>query len=203
MSKGNRNQWLAVGIIVFLLGAALTVGLLLENDIFPVTVGSEAPDFAAIDIASGDSVRLSDYEGEVVLLNLWATWCAPCRQEMPSMERLYHELGPEGLKIVAVSVDPTRRVVHEFVDEFGLTFDILHDQSQRVDVTYQTTGLPESFVIDRHGIIVKKTYQMEWDHPAQVAFLRGLLGTDGSEPTNLTEETRTGTAEASAAAPGG
>jgi peroxiredoxin len=166
-------------------------------------VGAEAPDFVAVNIASEDSVRLSDYQGEVVLLNLWATWCAPCRQEMPSMERLYEELGPEGLRIVAVSVDPTRRVVHEFVDEYGLTFDILHDQSQRVDVLYQTTGLPESFVIDRHGVIVKKTYQMEWDHPAQVAFLRTLLGTDDTQPTNLTEDQRTGTAEASAAAPGG
>jgi peroxiredoxin len=73
------------------------------------------------------------------------------------MERLYQELGPEGLRIVAVSVDNGNGdIVQEFVDEFALTFEILHDPSQKVELTYQTTGVPESFVIDRHGVIVKK-----------------------------------------------
>ena len=104
-SNGSRGQWLAVGVIVTMLGAALTIGVMLSEDIFQVQPGTNAPDFNAVNLASGDSVTLADYKGEVVLLNLWATWCAPCRVEMPSMERLYRELGPEGLKIVAVSVD--------------------------------------------------------------------------------------------------
>ncbi len=155
-------------------------------------VGSEAPEFRAVDLTTQDTVRLADYEGEVVLLNLWATWCAPCREEMPSMERLYNILGPEGLKIVAVSVDFGSDEVEEFVDEFGLTFDILYDGTQQIDQIYQTTGLPESFVIDRHGVIVKKTWGMEWDDPAQVAFLRRLLSddgpTDGAPSTPTTED---------------
>lgn len=167
-----------------ILGATLTAGVMLSEDMFPVSVGSKAPDFTAVDLTTQDTVTLADYEGEVVLLNLWATWCAPCREEMPSMERLYNILGPEGLKIVAVSVDFGSDEVEEFVEEFGLTFDILHDRAQRVDAIYQTTGLPESFVIDRHGVIVKKTWGMEWDDPAQVAFLRRLLsdGETGMDP---------------------
>ena len=187
--SSSRNQWIAVGTIVVVLAGALTAGVLLSDDMFPVTVGSEAPNFTAVDLATGDTVSLADYRGEVVLLNVWATWCAPCRQEMPSMERLQNILGPEGLNIVAVSVDYGTREVREFVDELGLTFDILYDRTQRVDVTYQTTGLPESFVIDRHGVIVKKTWQEEWDDPTHVAFLRRLLADgSGSGDTTLLSE---------------
>jgi cytochrome c biogenesis protein CcmG, thiol:disulfide interchange protein DsbE len=183
MKPGNRNQWIAVGIIVAVLTGALIAGVLLTDDIFPVTVGAEAPDFVAVDLATGDTVTLADYRGDVVLLNIWATWCAPCRQEMPSMERLQSILGPEGLKIVAVSVDIGTREIHDFVEELGLTFEILHDGRQRIDATYQTTGLPESFVIDRHGVIVKKTWQEEWDDPANVALFRRLLNeTSDHEP---------------------
>ena len=108
------------------------------------------------------------------------------------MERLYSILGPEGLKIVAVSVDFGSDEVEKFVDEFGLTFDVLYDRTQQIDQIYQTTGLPESFVIDRHGVIVKRTWGMEWDDPAQVAFLRRLLSddepTNGGTPTQPTED---------------
>lgn len=179
----SRGQWIAVAIILTILGGALTIGVALSDDLFPVAVGSRAPDFRAVNIASGETVELADYEGEVVLLNIWATWCAPCRQEMPSMERLYQELGPEGLKVVAISVDDLGQdIVQEFVDEFDLTFEILHDESQEVELTYQTTGLPESFVIDRHGVIVKKEIgAVEWDLPAQQALVRRLLGVHSEE----------------------
>jgi peroxiredoxin len=170
----SRGQWIAVAIILTILGGALTIGVALSDDLFPVAVGSSAPDFRAVNIASGDTVELADYEGEVVLLNIWATWCAPCRQEM---------LGPEGLKVVAISVDDLGQgIVQEFVDEFDLTFEILHDESQEIELTYQTTGLPESFVIDRHGVIVKKEIgAVEWDLPAQQALVRRLLGVDSEE----------------------
>ena len=191
--SSSKNQWIAVGIIVLVLMGALTAGVLLTDDMFPVTVGREAPDFTAVDMSTGDTVSLADYRGEVVLLNLWATWCAPCRQEMPSMERLQAILGPEGLKIVAVSVDFGTREIEEFVEELGLTFDILYDGTQRLDAIYQTTGLPETFVIDRHGVIVKKTWQEEWDDPTHVAFLRRLLKEDrGAGKADLLSETSGG-----------
>jgi thiol-disulfide isomerase/thioredoxin len=179
MTKGaSRGQWIAVGIILTLLAGALTVGTLLTEDMPQVRPGFEAPGFRAVNLATGDSVTLADYSGEVVLLNLWATWCAPCRYEMPSMERLYDELGPAGLKIVAVSVDQVSGdEVMAFANELGLTFDVLHDRSGQVEIDYQTTGLPETVILDRDGIIVHKSIgPVEWDDPVQKARFRRLLG---------------------------
>jgi len=100
-----NRQWFLVGAIVAVLGAALFVVLKLSPEIFPVEVGSTAPSFSATDLKTGKPTTLADFKGQVVLLNVWATWCEPCKIEMPSMEQLEKEMGPEGLKIVAVSID--------------------------------------------------------------------------------------------------
>lgn len=180
-----NRQWLAVGAIVAILIGMVGVGWLVRDRFLPVEVGTRAPDFAARDL-DGREVSLSDLEGEVVLLNIWATWCPPCREEMPSMQRLHEELGPEGLRIVAVSVDAERGLldpggraggdVEAFADEMGLTFDIWHDPSGRIQQTYRTTGVPESFVIDRSGYIVRKDISsVIWDSDARIESLRRLL----------------------------
>jgi cytochrome c biogenesis protein CcmG/thiol:disulfide interchange protein DsbE len=181
--SASRGQWIAVGIILTLLAGALTVGTLLTEDIAQVRPGSEAPDFKAVNLATGDSMSLADYRGEIVLLNLWATWCSPCRWEMPSMERLHDELGPEGLKIVAVSVDQVGGdEVMAFANELELTFDILHDRSGQIEIDYQTTGLPETVILDRDGVIVHKAIgPVEWDDPVHKARFRRLLGVAESD----------------------
>jgi peroxiredoxin len=176
----RRGQWLAVGGIVTALVGTLVLGVAMAPEVTPVAVGTRAPAFQGLHLTRGDTVRLSDYRGEVVLFNVWATWCAPCEYEMPSMERLYRELGPAGLRIVALSVDeegPDH--VLRWVRERDITFDILQDRSGRVETAYQITGYPESFVIDRDGVIVKKVIgPLEWDHPTQKALFRQLLGRD-------------------------
>ncbi len=187
MSKNSsRGQWIAVGIILTLLVGALGVGMLLNEDIAQVTTGAEAPEFNAVNLATGDSVTLADYRGEIVLLNLWATWCGPCRWEMPSMERLYRELGPAGLKIVAVSVDQVSgEEVLDFANELGLTFDVLHDRSGQIEIDYQTTGLPETVILDRDGVIVHKSIgPVEWDDPVQRERFRRLLGIAESDDSS-------------------
>jgi peroxiredoxin len=145
--------------------------------------GEEAPTFEALTL-DGRPASLDDYAGRVVLLNIWATWCLPCEEEMPSMERLKGQLGSAGLRIVAVSIDPGDPTdVRDWAVERGLTFSIWHDPSGRVQRLYQTTGVPESFVIDRHGVIVKKVIgATEWDHPAQQALLKRLLAAEAAEP---------------------
>lgn len=172
-----RGQWIAVGTIVTALAAAIAAGMALSPDVRPVRPGSEAPDFQALNLENRETVRLSNHEGEVILLNLWATWCTPCEREMPSMQRLHEMLGPTGLKIIAVSLDATDPGdVQEWVRQRSLTFDIWHNRDGRLERLYQTTGLPESFVIDREGTIVKKEIgAREWDSPAQVAFFERLL----------------------------
>lgn len=102
-----KQQWLVVvGIIALLGGGAFTASHFLKDELTSVTVGSDAPGFIAQTLDTPAQTKsLTNYRGDVVVLNIWATWCIPCRKEMPSMEALYKELGPKGLKIVAVSVD--------------------------------------------------------------------------------------------------
>ncbi len=168
---------MVVGIVGLLVGG-LVVGMVLAPALQPVSVGTDAPNFEAMDLATGDTLALDGYRGEVVLLNIWATWCVPCETEMPSIQRLHDEMGPEGLKVIAVSVDQVGSDdVRAWVEERGLTFPIMHDQSGRIQRTYQTTGVPETFVIDRHGVIIRRVIgAAEWDHPVQQALIRRLLG---------------------------
>lgn len=151
----------------------------------PLDVGSRAPDYAALSL-DGDTVRLSSLEGDVVLLNVWATWCAPCVHEMPALQRLHEELASEGLRVVAVSVDAPPGVlgafgqpggnIREFRDRFALSFDILHDPSGRIQNRYQVNGLPTTFVIDRDGRIQRKVLgARDWDVPPLSDEIRALL----------------------------
>jgi cytochrome c biogenesis protein CcmG/thiol:disulfide interchange protein DsbE len=176
-----RRQWIVVAVIVAVLGAGAYLGIKLSPEIFPVGVDSVAPDFTATNLGTGRPVTLADYKGDVVLLNIWATWCEPCKVEMPSMERLQKELGPEGLKIVAVSVDEGgAEAVRQFTRDYGLTFQVLHDPSGRIQRTYQTTGVPESFVINRAGRIVKKVVgASDWDAAVNKDLMRRLLAQHG------------------------
>ncbi len=151
----------------------------------PIITGAEAPDFAAVDMTGGE-VSLSDFEGKVVLLNVWATWCAPCREEMPSMQRLFEALEGTDFEILAVSVDarlgesdafgrPGGDLV-AFANELGLTFPILHDPTGDIQQLYQTTGVPETFLIGRDGVIYKKVAGgTEWDAPVNQELVRRLL----------------------------
>ncbi len=151
----------------------------------PVTVGTVAPEFEVNDL-DGGLARLSDHKGEVVLVNIWATWCLPCRIEMPSMERLYQEIGEDGFEIMAVSIDAelgrfdlTGRPggdIQVFADSLGLTFPMLHDPSGGIERLYRTTGVPETFLIGRDGIIYKKVAGgTEWDAPQHMELIQRLL----------------------------
>jgi cytochrome c biogenesis protein CcmG/thiol:disulfide interchange protein DsbE len=179
------RQWLGVGLVLALMALLIGAGWLLRDRFLPVEVGSAAPDFAAFEL-DGTPISLSDVRGDVVLLNIWATWCPPCREEMPSMQRLHERLGPEGLRIIAVSVDAARGQldpsghpggdVEAFARQMSLTFEIWRDPSGRIQQTYRTTGVPESFVVDRGGRIMKKVIgATEWDSAPNVELVRRLL----------------------------
>ena len=176
-----RTQWIAVAVVVLVLGAGVVLGLKLKPELFPVEVGSTAPTFVATDLATGKRVTLADYKGQVVLLNIWATWCEPCKVEMPSLEQLQKDMGPQGLKIVAVSIDEGGAdVVRQYARDLGLTFGILHDQSGAIKQIYQTTGVPESFVINRAGRIEKKVIgATDWDATVNKDLVRRLLAQQG------------------------
>jgi peroxiredoxin len=117
-----------------------------------VAVGERVPAYSASGM-DGKQLSLQDLRGEVVLLNVWATWCFPCRREMPAFEALHREWNQHGLRVVAVSIDAAGATgdIRDFTAEYGLTFDILHDAEQRVTRTFQTIGVPETFLIDAEG----------------------------------------------------
>jgi cytochrome c biogenesis protein CcmG, thiol:disulfide interchange protein DsbE len=175
------KQWLLAGGIV----AGLALGgyaLTSAHDGGVIGVDSKAPDFQAVNVVTHDTIAFQEtYQGQVTLVNIWATWCAPCREEMPSMEALYQDFAARGFKIAAVSIDEGGDdKVQAFATELGLTFDILHDRSGAIQGTYQTTGVPESFLIDREGRIVRRLIgNHDWNSSANRDQIDRLLG-DGS-----------------------
>jgi len=175
-----RQQWTVVGVAIGILAlAALALLHWNSDELFLVGLGSKAPDFRALSVdGNRRTERLDQYRGSVVLLNVWATWCAPCVVEMPAIQRLYHDLGPQGLKVIAVSIDTeaTDSAVRAFASKRGLTFTILRDSSNRITEQYQTTGVPETFVIGRDGVIRKKVIgASDWDSQGDRALVTQLL----------------------------
>jgi cytochrome c biogenesis protein CcmG/thiol:disulfide interchange protein DsbE len=176
------KQWILTGAIVgsLAIGAAALAKFGLPID--RVDVGARAPDFKAIDLATGDSVSLRErYRGAVTLVNIWATWCLPCRVEMPAMEKLYQSLAPHGFRIAAVSIDEGKpEEVRAFGRNLNLSFDLLQDRSTKVQQIYQTTGVPESFLLNRDGVIVKRLIGAhDWNSPVNRSLIERLLNEPG------------------------
>ena len=182
-STGYSNRLYAYALV----GVALLIGLAwtFQDRIPPVTIGTVAPDFEVNDL-DGGLVRLSDHSGDVVLVNIWATWCLPCLQEMPSMERLYQKIGGDGFEILAVSIDAEAGLfgldgnvggdIREFAESLGLTFPILHDPSGEIFDLYRARAVPETFLIGRDGIIYKKVAGgTEWDAAQHKELIQRLL----------------------------
>jgi len=134
-----------------------------------------APDFALKDI-SGKSISLKSLKGRVIFLNFWATWCVPCRQEMPAMERLHREFKGKGLVILAVNFRETEEEIRPFMNELGLTFTVLLDRDGRVSEEYGAWSLPLSYIISRNGGFVGKAIgSREWDSSAARKLFEDLL----------------------------
>ena len=140
-----------------------------------VRSGFPAPNFTFPGL-DGKMVSLTDYRGKVVFLNIWATWCGPCKQEMPSMERLYKALKGEDFEILAVSIDTLgAKAVAPFMKEYGLSFPALLDTGGTIQRLYGTTGIPETFIINKEGIIEQKIIgSRDWAAPEAIRFFRNL-----------------------------
>ena len=139
-------------------------------------VGHLAPDFV-LNTLDGREVRLSDYRGHVVFVNFWATWCGPCKVEMPAMERLYREYRRQGFAILAVSTDPEGpAVTRPYRDALGLTFTIAHDPDAVVMRLYGVRTLPVTFLVDREGVITHQIFgARDWQDTEARDGIRRLL----------------------------
>ncbi len=136
-------------------------------------LGQPAIEYVATTL-EGDSVSLASMRGQVVLLNLWATWCVPCRQETPYLQSVFAEHEGEGLRVVGISLDTGDAAddIRSFVEEYAVTYTILHDPRMRGLELYQIIGLPGSFLIDRDGIL--RWMQYGPIREGDPAFLRAL-----------------------------
>lgn len=165
-----RSRTLLFSLIAGLLVLAWTQ----RGRFTPVDVGSPAPAFAGLTL-QGDSFSIASARGRVLVLNVWATWCAPCLKEMPALQRLHEKL--PGVQVVAVSTDEDATLIQPWVDRFGLTFDIVHDPHHEMEAKYLVHGLPTTFVIDRTGRIAHKIQGARaWDDTTHVAMLETLVG---------------------------
>lgn len=171
MRRPGRDAALALAVCV----AALS-GCGAENR--GAEVGDRVPDYSAPNLA-GQEVSFADYLGKVVLINVWATWCGPCRVEMPPIQGSYNRFKDRGFAVLAISIDTGpgyRAKVDEFVRELGLDFTVLLDPEGRISRVLRTVGVPETFVIDRQGRIVKRLIgATDWDSPANQALIDELL----------------------------
>lgn len=143
----------------------------------PVSPPLAAPDFTLPDM-DDEKHALSDFRGKVVMLNFWATWCPPCRREMPSMQRLYEKYSERGLVVLAVNQFEDPDLVFEFTGRLSLepTFPIVFDRESRVSEQYRVKGLPTTYLLDRDGNIRYRAIGgREFDHPEVEALIEGLL----------------------------
>ena len=182
-TKSQNIGFLILVAVVFLGLAAL---LLAKDSIFsaltitPLEKGIEAPDFTFPDL-NGKMVSLSDFRGKkVVFVNIWATWCPSCVEEMPSMEKLYQEMKGEDFEILAVSIDVQgAKIVAPFMEKYKLSFPALIDNHGRIKKLYQTTGVPETFIIDKEGIIVLKIIgPRDWSTAEALRYFRNLVSSN-------------------------
>jgi len=133
----------------------LTLGLLIT--IFAATSlassgleGQAAPDFA-LKSSTGENLRLSEYRGDVVMINFWATWCGPCRQEMPLLDELYTRYERVGFNLLGVNIDDDSRRAMQMIEELGVNFPVLFDASKKVSELYEVNAMPVTVLVDREG----------------------------------------------------
>lgn len=150
----TRTVGSTVRACAVVLGCALALGCAPAGEGGPPRIGAPAAAYEAATL-DGRVVSLESLRGQAVLLNLWATWCIPCRQETPYLESVYNEYKDQGFEIVGISMDAGEAAddVAMFVDDFGVTYTILHDPQMSGMELYQVLGLPATFLIDREGVL--------------------------------------------------
>jgi peroxiredoxin len=168
--------FVAVTVLVIILSLKLNDSSFNFSNQVAIKDNLPAPDFTFPGL-DGKKVSLSDYKGKVVLVNIWATWCPPCVDEMPSMEKLYRKFKGKNFEILAVSIDePGLKAVAPFMKKSNLTFPALIDSEGAIKAVYGITGVPESFIVDQQGIIIKKIVgPVDWASPAVFRFFSEVI----------------------------
>lgn len=167
-----KHRWPLLAGMIALTVAVMVMG---SREPEPELVGQPMPELELIR-ADGSSWSLADLRGQVVILNLWATWCPPCREEMPALQRLAEALPAEHFAVVGVSVDEDHFLVEEFLRRLEITFDVLVDPGGEVtDPVFAVRAFPETFLIGSDGTLRQRVLgAQEWDSREWQARIRGL-----------------------------
>ena len=175
----------AHAVVAFVLFA---LGIGCAPKIPPPTLGQQVQDFELADL-DGERHALTDYRGEVVIINFWATWCPPCRDELPSLERLHRTMKDKGVRILAVSVDERYDDLELMSESFQLSMTVLHDSGKRVSRLYQTFKFPETYIVDPDGILRSKIVgPRDWMDPTVIRDLVKLKKTVPSADETAREQ---------------
>lgn len=140
-----------------------------------VEIGQSAPDFTIPAFPSGEVNLRERLRNRVVLVNFWATWCPPCVEESPSLEKFAEQMRDQGVEVIAVSVDQDPVVLQQFIDRFGLTYTIGRDPNQALAHRYGTFQYPETYIVDRDGRVAEKIVgAIDWQDPRIISFVESL-----------------------------
>jgi peroxiredoxin len=188
-SEVGYNTSMRLKPLIFFAVVASLAGLAIYQEINgpgPTLQGSEAPDFELKNF-EGETVHFSDFEGELVFLNFWATWCGPCIDELPAMMVMNQTFEGRPFKMLGISVDTNWDQVVSYLNEHGFELDTVLDPGQRVKQDYRVTGFPETFLIDGNGIVLKKYIgPYPWDDARMIAEVEQFLRTVESPPVTAT-----------------
>ena len=170
MSKNNLVKLLVLAAIV----AASLVFALRRRPPHPVAIGEAAPDFT-LGTLTATPISLHDFRRQVVVLNFWATWCPPCVEEAPGLEKFARQMRDQGVTVLGVSVDQDAEALRKFVAETPLSFRIARDPDQAVAGRYGTHIFPETYILDRDGKVAEKLIgAVDWQDPRMVGFVHEL-----------------------------
>jgi len=170
MSKTNLVKAAAVIVI---LGAAVYFGIR-QQQARPVAIGDTAPDFSVPALPSG-SVDLKSYRGQIVVLNLWATWCPPCVEETPSLVQFAEKMKAHGVVVLGISVDDDAKALQDFVQENHISYPVGRDPDRSLSARYGTFQFPETYILDRRGRVAEKVIgPTDWDDARIQNFVQDL-----------------------------
>ena len=170
MSKTNAVK--ATVLVVILGGAAYFA--LRQRQARPLAIGDSAPDFSVPALPSG-SLDLKNYRGQVVVLNLWATWCPPCVEETPSLEQFAEKMRDHGVIVLSVSVDEDQKALQDFIQKNHISYPVGRDPDRSLAARYGTFQFPETYILDRRGLLAEKVVgATDWDDPRIQNFVLDL-----------------------------
>ena len=171
-----RKSTIAKLVVIALVATAAVLIPLRARQPHPVALGDPAPAFTLPSL-SQRNISLSQFHGAVVILNFWATWCPPCVEETPSLEKFAAEMRRRGAVVIGVSVDDDGTALTKFVKTYHLTYHIARDPNRALAARYGTFKFPETYIIDRDGRVAEKIIgPTDWSDPRMTTFVRALIG---------------------------